>query len=123
MNFEPITNRIEAFRETSTSTTNLTTRTRFYNLCCITFPGKSTKINMGTLSDGGGGDNARKTFDIDLHFGNFRDAAGSFDVTLVADSSNGSTATEALGAHKLILSAASPVLRSLLKEQSRGPIQ
>ena len=91
--------------------------TRFYIARRASFPGKSTKIKMGTLSDG---DDARKTFDIDLSFGDFRDEDDSFDVTLAADSSNGST--EALGAHKLILSAASPVLRSLLKEQSREAI-
>merc|ERR1719323_867980 len=60
---------------------------------------------------------ARKTFDIDLSLGEFRREEGSFDVTLVADSADGST--EALGAHKLILCAASPVLRSLIKEQAR----
>ena len=66
---------------------------------------------MGTL------DNSSKNFDISLSFGEFRNEGNFFDVTLAADSSNGSV--EALRAHKLILSACSPVLRSLLKEQSR----
>ena len=65
-------------------------------------------------------DNVRKSFEINLSFGNFRDEEDFFDVTLAADSSNGSI--EALRAHKLILSACSPVLRSLLKEQSRPDI-
>jgi len=67
---------------------------------------------MGTFSD-----NTRKNFDINLSFGDFRDEDDFFDVTLAADSLNGSI--EGLRAHKLILSACSPVLRSLLKEQSR----
>ena len=62
-------------------------------------------------------DNAKKTFDINLSFADFRNVDGFFDVTLAADSSNGSI--EAFRAHKLILSACSPVLRSLLKEQSK----
>ena len=67
---------------------------------------------MGTFTD-----TARKNFEINLSFGNFRDEDDFFDVTLAAVSPNGSI--EALRAHKLILSACSPVLRSLLKEQSR----
>ena len=66
---------------------------------------------MGTL------DNSRKNFDINLSFGDFRNEDDFFDVTLAADSLNGSV--EALRAHKLILSACSPVLSSLLREQSR----
>ena len=62
-------------------------------------------------------DNARKNFDINLSLGDFRNEDDFFDVTLAADSSNGSI--EAIRAHKLILSACSPVLRSLLREQSR----
>ena len=51
---------------------------------------------MGTL------DNSHKNFDINLSFGEFRNEGNFFDVTLAADSSNGSV--EALRAHKLILS-------------------
>ena len=67
---------------------------------------------MGTFSD-----NAKRIFDINFCFSDFRNDDDFFDVTLATDSSDGSI--EAFGAHKLILSASSPVLRSLLKEQSR----
>ena len=50
---------------------------------------------MGSLSAPNvGGDGAgatRKTFDIDLSLGEFRREEGSFDVTLFADSADGST--------------------------------
>ena len=42
----------------------------------------------------GGASAIRKTFDIDLSFGEFRREEGSFDVTLVADSADGSTGRE-----------------------------
>ena len=64
---------------------------------------------MGTFTE--------RNFEVSLSFGNIRDEDDFFDVTLAADTLNGSI--EALRAHKLILSAASPVLRSLLREQSR----
>ena len=56
------------------------------------------------------------TFDINLSFGDIGDVDDFFDVALAADSLDGSI--EALKAHKVILSASSPVLRSLLKKQS-----
>ena len=65
---------------------------------------------MGTFT-------TERNFEFNLSFGNIRDEDDFFDVTLAADAANGSI--EALRAHKLILSAASPVLRSLLREQSR----
>ena len=54
---------------------------------------KSSKIKMGSLSvpDVGGAGATRKTFDIDLSLGEFRREEDSFDVTLVADSADGST--------------------------------
>ena len=64
---------------------------------------------MGTFTE--------RNFEVSLSFGNIRDEDDFFDVTLAADALHGSI--EALRAHKLILSAASPVLRSLLREQSR----
>ena len=65
---------------------------------------------MGTFT-------TERNFEFNLSFCNIRDEDDFFDVTLAADATNGSI--EALRAHKLILSAASPVLRSLLREQSR----
>ena len=67
---------------------------------------------MGTFYN-----NARKDYDINLCFSDFRDEEDFFDVTLAVESSNGTI--KGLRAHKLILSACSPVLRSLLKEQAR----
>ena len=64
---------------------------------------------MGTLSE--------RNFEVSLSFGNIRNEDDFFDVTLAADSLDGSI--EAFRTHKLILSAVSPVLRSLFKEQSR----
>ena len=64
---------------------------------------------MGILDD--------KNFDINLSFGDFRDEDDFFDVTLAAESSDGTI--KGLRAHKLIISACSPVLRTLLKEQAR----
>lgn len=66
---------------------------------------------MGSFSN-----NYQKCFDINLSFGDFHDEEGFFDVTLAADTPDGSIG--ALNAHKIILSACSPVLRSLLKKQS-----
>ena len=71
---------------------------------------KGFRFNMGSFT-------TERNFEFNLSFGNFRDEDDFFDVTLAADAANGSI--EALRAHKLILSASSPVLRSLLKEQSR----
>ena len=67
---------------------------------------------MGTFYN-----NARKDYDINLCFSDFRDEEDFFDVTLAVESSDGTI--KGLRAHKLILSACSPVLRSLLKEQAR----
>ena len=67
---------------------------------------------MGTFAN-----NAGKDFDINLSFADFRDEEDFFDVILAAESSDGTI--KGLRAHKLILSACSPVLRSLLKEQAR----
>ena len=67
---------------------------------------------MGTFSN-----NARKDYHINLSFGDFRDEDDFFDVTLAAESSDGTI--KGLRAHKLIISACSPVLRTLLKEQAR----
>ena len=64
---------------------------------------------MGTFNE--------RNFEVNLSFSNFHNQGDFFDVTLAADDTNGSI--EALRAHKLILSASSPVLRSLLREQSR----
>ena len=61
-------------------------------------------------------DNSHKKFDVNLSFRDFYKEADFFDVTLAADSPDGSI--QALKAHKIILSACSPVLRSLLKKQS-----
>ena len=67
---------------------------------------------MGSYSN-----NYQKCFDINLSFGDFHDEQEDFfDVTLAADTPDGSIG--ALKAHKIILSACSPVLRSLLKKQS-----
>merc|ERR1712039_746400 len=68
---------------------------------------------MGTFAN-----NAGKDYDINLSFVDFRDEEDFFDVTLAAESSDGTI--KGLRAHKLILSACSPVLRSLLKEQAKG---
>ena len=60
--------------------------------------------------------NDRKSFDINLSFCDLSEEKDFFDVTLAADSSDGSI--QVFQAHKLILSACSPVLRSLLRKQS-----
>jgi len=60
---------------------------------------------------------AGRNFEVNLSFSNFHNQGDFFDVTLAADDTNGSM--EVLRAHKVILSAASPVLRLLLREQYR----
>merc|ERR1712027_158287 len=78
----------------------------------LLLPCSLKKTKMSTFAN-----NAGKDFDINLSFVDFRDEEDFFDVTLAAESSDGTI--KGLRAHKLILSACSPVLRSLLKEQAR----
>ena len=65
---------------------------------------------MGTFYN-----NARKDYDINLCFSDFRDEEDFFDVTLAVESSDGTI--KGLRAHKLILSACSPVLRQVRNMQ------